>query len=579
MTTVHHRFATVNGRRLFYRKAGPPGATVLVLLHGFSTSSFMFRHLIPMLRGLAIAKHARSADCAERASLLAELDEATSWRAARAAEMPDNFMHRLRLLEAERASAIGDFRARPWHRAFIAEHAPRFHLGHGLKHTGHELLAAARQTYLDCGATANVDQLDLANPTLRPPSGATAGQGGDQPADPLHTRGAVTTGTLDLLGILAASQALSSETSIERLHARVVDILSTITGATGVHLLLWNDERQDWLLPLPDSDTGTAQIADTARLAVTVEEHVVPLSVLRYAQRLSEPLVVPDATHDDRFASDPYFGDLGCCSLLALPILSRGTLRAVLLLENRLIRAAFTAERLDAVNLIACQLAVSLDNAHLYTELTASRARIVATADHTCRRIEHDLHDGAQQRLIALALQARAAHAAAPPDATDLQAQLADLAVQAVTALRELREFARGIHPAILTQGGLHPALRALARRCPVPVELDMAVGKQLPEQVEIAAYYLVAESLSNTAKHAHASFVHVEITQAGDSLQIRVCDDGRGGADLAAGSGLIGLRDRAEALGGRLSVQSAPGAGTTVQAELPLSPAHTGGS
>ncbi len=139
--------------------------------------------------------------------------------------------------------------------------------------------------------------------------------------------------------------------------------------------------------------------------------HDVPVSVLRYAQRLSEPLVVTDATSDDRFAVDPYFADIDRCSLVALPILSRGRLRAMLLLENRLIRGAFTAERLDAVKLIAGQLAVSLDNAQLYSELAASRARVVAAADQTRRQIERDLHDGAQQRLVSLALELRVAQA------------------------------------------------------------------------------------------------------------------------------------------------------------------------
>ena len=129
------------------------------------------------------------------------------------------------------------------------------------------------------------------------------------------------------------------------------------------------------------------------------------MSVLRYAKRIPEPLVVADAISDDRFAGDPYFADVDRCSFVALPILSRGRLRAVLLLENRLIRGAFTAERLDAVNLIAGQLAVSLDNAQLYSELAASRARIVAAADQTRRQIERDLHDGAQQRLVSLALE------------------------------------------------------------------------------------------------------------------------------------------------------------------------------
>ena len=148
------------------------------------------------------------------------------------------------------------------------------------------------------------------------------------------------------------------------------------------------------------------------------------MSVLRYVQRTGEPLVVADATRDDRFARDPYFADAGCCSLLAVPVLSRGALRAVLVLENRLIRGAFTADRLDAVKLIAGQLAVSLDNAQLYAELTASRARIVAAADQARRRIERDLHDGAQQRLVSLALQLRAAQAAVPPELGELDAGL-----------------------------------------------------------------------------------------------------------------------------------------------------------
>ena len=211
---------------------------------------------------------------------------------------------------------------------------------------------------------------------------------------------------------MSASQALSSETSIDRLHARVAQVLGAMTGATGVHLLLWSEDRHDWLLPAPGG--GTAPVSGTGH------ETAVPMSVLRYAQRTGEPLVVADATHDDRFARDPYFTDVGCCALLALPILSRGTLRAVLLLENRLIRGAFTTERLDAVQLIAGQLAVSLDNAQLYAELSASRARIVATADQTRRRIERDLHDGAQQRLVSLALQLRAAQAAVPPEAAEL---------------------------------------------------------------------------------------------------------------------------------------------------------------
>jgi signal transduction histidine kinase len=523
-----------------------------------------------MLRGLALAGQARSADGGERGGQLAELDVVTGWLAARAADAPANFLHLLRLLEAERAWAAGDFRAaavafdaarseaaqrqRPWHRALIAEHAARFCLAQGLDYAGHDLLAQARQEYLAWGATAKVRQLDWAYPLRRPPSDAAA----------------VSAGTVDLLGIVSASQALSSETSIGRLHARVTQVLSAMTGATGVRLLLWDENLKDWLLPAPDGDGGTVPVSGTG------QERAVPMSVLRYARRTHEPLVVSDAADDDRFARDPCFAGAGCCSLLAVPILSRGTLKAMLLLENRLLRGAFTAERLDAVKLIAGQLAVSLDNAQLYAELTASRARIVAAADQARRRIERDLHDGAQQRLVTLALKLRAAQTTAPPD---LGAQLDDAVAEAIGALEELRETARGIHPVVLADGGLRPALKSLARRSPVPVDLRVHADERLPEQVEVSAYYVVAEALTNAAKHAHASAVTVtaEADTVGAVLCVTVRDDGAGGADFTRGTGLAGLKDRVEALGGQIIVDSPPGAGTTLHAELPLATA-TGG-
>jgi signal transduction histidine kinase len=223
-------------------------------------------------------------------------------------------------------------------------------------------------------------------------------------------------------------------------------------------------------------------------------------------------------------------------------------------------------------------VATAVANAEAQAQLTASRARIVATADQARRRIERDLHDGAQQRLISLALRLRVAQAAAPPGAGELTAQLDSLVSEATSTLDELRELARGIHPAVLAEGGLAPALEVLARRSAVPVELDVRVDRRLPEQIEIAAYYVVSEALTNAAKHAQASIVHVEVDAGAAVLVVRVRDDGRGGADLSGGSGLIGLKDRVEALSGRLSVRTALGAGTCVQVELPLDTAqHTG--
>ena len=697
-----------------------------------------------LLRGLALAGQARVTDGDEGEGLLSELDEVTRWHAAHATDAPDNFRHLLRLLEAERAWAAGDFHAavlafdaarreaaqrqRPWHRALIAERAARFYLAHGVEHAGYDLLAQARHEYVMWGATAKVGQLDWAYPALRPQAGPDGTPSGEQPGPLPARRPTVTTGTIDLLGILSASQALSSETSIDRLHARVAQVLSAMTGATGVHLLLWSADRQDWLLPAPGSD-GSATL-----ISATGHERAVPLSVLRYAQRTGEPLIVADATGDDRFARDPYFTDADCCSLLALPILSRGTLQAALVLENRLIRGAFTTGRLDAVKLIAGQLAVSLDNAQLYAEvrriadeqatlrrvatlvargvrsdavfaavaeeagallgadtaaivrfeadaevtvmggygvarsrpgwrgtlepglalatvqatgraarrdaydpsaslpvttpegvsgavatpivvegqvwgaiaagsrggrlppdterrladftelvataianahsraeLTASRARIVAAADQARRRFERDLHDGAQQRLVALVLQLRAARAAVPPELGDLGSDLDRAAAEAGGALEEVREIGRGIHPAVLAKGGLGAALGVLARRSPIPVRLDIRADGRLPGPVEVSAYYVVAEALTNAAKHARASAISVQGEAVGDVLHVTVSDDGGGGADFSGGTGLAGLKDRVEALGGQILLDSPRGGGTTLRVALPL--------
>jgi predicted ATPase/signal transduction histidine kinase len=699
-----------------------------------------------LLRGLALAGQARSADADQRGSLLAELDEVTSWLAARAADAPDNFLHLLRLLEAERAWAAGDFRAaaqafdaarreaaqhqRPWHQALIAEHAARFYLAHGLEQAGYDLLARARQEYLAWGATAKVEQLDWAYPVQRPPDEAIAGddgQSGDLPRD----RAVITTGTIDLLGIVSASQALSSETSIGRLHARVVEVLSVMTGATGVHLLLWDEDRHGWYLPAPDGG-GTVPISGTGL------EGAAPMSVLRYAHRTRESLVVADAARDDRFARDPYFADITCCSLLAVPVLSRGALRAVLVLENRLLVGAFTAGRLDAVKLIAGQLAVSLDNAQVYAgfrqvvgeqaalrrvavlvaraappetifaavageagrllgvdvavlvrydpqdsitvvgawpstgatpptpvgtqlpldgdnattrvfrtgqaaridysaasgvigdvasrewgwraaaavpirvedrlwgamvvtlireellpadtearlggftdliaiaianaeaqaEVAASRARILAAADETRRRIERDLHDGVQQRLVTQALMLSGIRDRVP---ADVGADVDEVRDELAATRKELRDLCQGVHPAILVEVGLGAAIRALARRSPLPVRVQLRAKGRLPDWCEVTAYYVAAEAFTNAAKHAGASAVDIVIEEADGTLRVQVRDDGVGGADPNRGSGLTGLRDRVEAVGGRMTVDSPAGAGTVLTVLLPV--------
>jgi PAS domain S-box-containing protein len=204
-------------------------------------------------------------------------------------------------------------------------------------------------------------------------------------------------------------------------------------------------------------------------------------------------------------------------------------------------------------------------------ELAASRARIVTAADQTRRRIERDLHDGVQQRLVSLALQQRGALATVPPELPELQAQLSRVADGLAGTLEELQEISRGIHPAILARGGLAAALKTLARRSAVPVELEMRTETRLPEAVEVAAYYIVSEALTNTVKHAHASAVRVAVEASDGALGLSIRDDGRGGADPARGSGLIGLTDRVDALGGTIEVASPVGAGTTLLIKLPI--------
>ena len=216
-------------------------------------------------------------------------------------------------------------------------------------------------------------------------------------------------------------------------------------------------------------------------------------------------------------------------------------------------------------------LGAALSNAENLAALTASRARVLAAADDARRQIERDLHDGAQQRLVSLALAVRTAQAALPPASGRLADELASVADGLTSALDDLRELARGIHPSILSEGGLVPALKALARRSIVPVQLDVQNAARLPQQVEVAAYYLISEALTNAAKHSNASVVHVGAQIIGNVLHLRVRDDGDGGADPALGSGLMGLKDRVEALGGTITIHSPAGAGTSLDADLPL--------
>jgi diguanylate cyclase (GGDEF)-like protein len=319
-----------------------------------------------LLRALAVAEKVRGG----AGYAMAELDACREWLARRATDAPGTFGHLVRLVDAERAWAAGNAhqaavafdaaldevanRRRPWHHALTAERAAAFHLAGGTQHTARQLLAEAVRVWRAWGATAKVRQLEETYPFLR---GIAAGDNARRSDGATTTR--VSMESIDMLAVLKASQALSSETNLDRLRARVVEVLRTLTGASIVRILLRGDT------------SGWSLFDDTSGLMIPVADAgaALPLTAFRYAERTRTPLLVEDATHDDRFARDPYVASLDRCSLLAVPILSQGDARAMVMLENRLSRNAFTVDRLDAVLLIAGQLAVSLDNARLYASL------------------------------------------------------------------------------------------------------------------------------------------------------------------------------------------------------------------
>jgi signal transduction histidine kinase len=221
----------------------------------------------------------------------------------------------------------------------------------------------------------------------------------------------------------------------------------------------------------------------------------------------------------------------------------------------------------DYTNLVA----LALESAEAHDQLTASRARIVEASVAERRRLERNLHDGAQQRLVTLAVHLRIAQETLREDPAATEAMLASVGEDLKLALEELRELARGLHPAVLNARGLEPALQSLADRAPFPVTIVGVPSNRLDEGVEAAVYYLVAESLTNAAKHADASEARIAITQANEEVVVTIGDNGSGGADVAGGSGLRGLADRIEALGGRFELESRAEDGTVVRATLPL--------
>jgi PAS domain S-box-containing protein len=325
--------------------------------------------LVRFLNGLDLAKRIRAASGTDVAALLGEFDAHHTFIHGSAAGAPHNFRHLDLWLDAERAWAQGDLaRAddafdlalvaadganRPWHEALLAEHAGSFHAERGHHHHATLLLAQARQGFRAWGATAKVEQLDLRYPAIRSHVVAASGPA-DAPAIPHST--SVTDDTIDALAILRASQALAGQQDLDQLREAITVQLQALTAATGVQLVLFDAETGQWRLPPDAVNTSWRSVQDTI-------SDELPLTAFRYAERTAEPLLVPDAVTDSRFAADPYLRGLAHCALMLIPIGGQERRRAMLVLENRLSRGVFTPARLDAVTLLAGQLAISLENA------------------------------------------------------------------------------------------------------------------------------------------------------------------------------------------------------------------------
>ncbi len=385
------------------------------------------------------------------------------------------------------------------------------------------------------------------------------GSGSDDQAQPLRRlrRLAEEQAALRRVATLVASNPEPSE-----VFASVCAEVASVLGVKSTNLTRFEDDRTQtilagWSLPgapvfptrggVPlDSDAAVTKVARSGR-AARVDDYS-PLT-----GRL--PAMIRAA---------------GIASAVAVPITVGGELWGAVVASSGTPNG-FPPDTEKRMAGFAVLVADALASADAREKLAASRARIVEVGDAERRRLERNLHDGAQQRLVSLALLLRELEASLelrPERAKELAGQARD---ELALALDELRELARGIHPAVLSDRGLQMAVETLVSRAPVPVEVDPLPRERLPAPVEAAAYYLVAEALTNVAKHADATRARVRITRELGSVQVEVSDDGQGGAEVGQGLGLRGLADRVEVLGGSLAVYSIENAGTTLSSDIPL--------
>jgi signal transduction histidine kinase len=348
-----------------------------------------------------------------------------------------------------------------------------------------------------------------------------------------------------------------------------VTLVSTLryeADGTATQVASWGSTRNPFVIGArltPESPSVMARVLQTGRPARIEDFEDVPGSLAEAAR------------------------EAGMRSAAGVPIIVNGkTWGAMIALTNeRLDSSGHLESRLaeftELMTAVIANTQAHDENARLQRErvqlLEESRARVVEAHDAERTRLERNLHDGAQQRLISVGLDLQALRTIVP-QTDEVVAQLDRLQNEIDSILDEVREISRGLHPSLLSNAGLGPAVRALARRSQMPVELDLRLDGRLAQPAEIAAYYVVSEALANAAKHSRATVVRIRVAALEDTLRVDISDDGIGGANLDSGSGLIGLVDRVEASGGRFSIESAPGAGTTIAIELPLAESSRSG-
>jgi signal transduction histidine kinase len=342
----------------------------------------------------------------------------------------------------------------------------------------------------------------------------------------------------------------------------VVDEVRSLMGVDAAALARYDSDETATLLAL--SAEGDARVATPGDTLSTEGQNITGLVL-----RTGRPARIDDYT---RATGGPHVRqarEAGIQSMVGAPVQVRERVWGLLGVYSmhRPLALDTEARLADFAALVESAIA----NVQAWSELEASRVRIITAADEARRRVQRDLHDGAQQRIVALALKTRMLARSQAARAAGLDDELRSHEVDLNAVLEELRIIASGLHPAALSRGGLGPALRTLARRSPTPVVLDVRLPGEIAESVEVAAYYVIAETLTNTTKHAEATRIDVTVERREGGLRVSVRDDGVGGADPTRGSGLVGLKDRIDAIGGTMTVDSPPGGGTTLVADLPL--------